>query len=167
MWVPDLNMATPAPTPYPLFWLASVSEYLNCARLLIIFCKKGYRFCGVMPIFIFHVTINQCFLFCATFGELVKFKMNEWMYVCIMYVYVRMYVHVCMCILCMYVLCMCVYTLKNLRVSDYNNSKLRHHKTPETAAHSQPDITIRHVISNYRHPNTWGNFQPQTSQYGM
>ena len=36
------------------------------------FCKEIYRFYGAMPISNFHVTINQCFHFSATFGSLVE-----------------------------------------------------------------------------------------------
>jgi hypothetical protein len=56
----------------PYFWLASISKYLNCTDSLIVFCKEVYRFCVAIPISIFHDTINQCFLYWATFNKLIE-----------------------------------------------------------------------------------------------
>ena len=64
----------------PLFWLASIGEYLDGTCLLDVFCKKGYRFCGVIPIFNVHVAIDQCFIFFATSRKFLKLS-------CLLYFY--------------------------------------------------------------------------------
>lgn len=68
----------------PLFRRAFVSKHLKCACLLIVFCMEGYRFCRVMPKSNFHASINQCFLFCATFGRTEMSPLFLWRWVSIL-----------------------------------------------------------------------------------
>ena len=77
-WLPDLNMVMPAPTSCSDL-LLSVNICIKPAVSLLS-VRRCYRFCGMMPVFDSHVTVNQYFLPSIPFGEPVELR-------CLLYFY--------------------------------------------------------------------------------